>query len=194
LGLISGLGWLLSLTFLGQEAPGVPISDLVGSQLRLQFQPPSAYADVLAQLSALLLPVLWFQILGSLVLTLFFALYYRRTVTAVLAQMAQGLAQIEQGYLAYRLPPPAWQDELHQIVDSFNHMADSLERSHHEVAAYQQNFEARVERRTAELAGEIELRKELELHQGIHIQEERARIARETHDGLLQTLLGVRSG
>ena len=41
----------------------------------------------------------------------------------------------------------------------------------------------------AELAGEIELRKDLELHQGV--QKERARIARESHDGLLQTLLGV---
>ena len=190
LGLISGLGWLLSLTFLGQEAPGVPISDLVGSQLQLQFQPPLAYVEVLAQLSALLLPVLWFQILGSLVLTLFFALYYRRTATAALAQIAQGLAQVEQGHLAYRLTPPAWQDELRQIVDSFNHMAGSLERSQQEVVAYQQNLEAMVQRRTAQLTQEIELRKNLELHQGI--QEERARIARETHDGLLQTLMGVR--
>jgi signal transduction histidine kinase len=190
LGLISGLGWLLSLTFLGQEAPGVPISDLVGSQLRLKFQPPPAYAGVLAQLSALLLPVLWFQILGSLALTFFFALYYRRTVTAALEQMAQGLAQIEQGHLAYRLSPPPWQDELRQIVDSFNHMARSLERSQQEVKAYQQNLEDMVERRTAQLIHEIELRKNLELHQGI--QEERTRIARETHDGLLQTLLGVR--
>jgi len=111
-------------------------------------------------------------------------------VTAALEQMAQGLAQIEQGHLAFRLPPPAWQDELRQIADSFNHMADSLERSQQEVAAYQQNLEAMVEQRTAQLAQEIELRRDLELHQGI--QEERARIARESHDGLLQTLLGVR--
>lgn len=83
-----------------------------------------------------------------------------------------------------------WNDEFGQIANSFNQMAHSLENSSQEIGAYQNHLQELVEQRTTELGLEIESRKNLELHQSI--QEERARIARDSHDGLLQTLLGVR--
>jgi len=190
LGLVSVLGWLISLAFLRIEGAGIPISAIIGSQMPFEFVTPPAYRQLATHLSSLLQPLVGFEVIGSLFFVIFFALYYRRTVTASVQQLLHSFGQIEQEKLAYRMTPLPWEDEFSQIVRSFNRMAQSLEQSGLEIRTYQLHLQELVEQRTAELGQEIEVRKNLELQQAI--QDERSRIARESHDGLLQSLLGVR--
>ncbi len=190
LGLISVLGWIVTLTFLRYQAPEIDPIQIFGTQMQVQFVTAALYRPQARMLSNLLSPLLWFAVGGTLFYVLLYTTYYRRTLQSSLAQIINSFGQVQQGNLAYRIPGSTWQDEFSQIGVSFNQMAHSLEESSQEVYAYQTHLQELVEQRTQELGREIESRKNLELHQAI--QEERARIARESHDGLLQTLLGVR--
>ncbi len=191
LGLVSLLGWIITLTFLRQAAPGVPPAQVFGAQMRAQFfVTPAAYRDLAQQLSDLLLPLLWFALIGSFFFMWANILYYRRTLKVALAQISGGFEQVQRGNLAYRIPATDWQDEFSQIVASFNETTAALEGANQELTTYQQHLQDLVDQRTAELGREMALRQHLEIRQAI--QDERARIAQETHDGLLQTLMAVR--
>lgn len=191
LGLISVLGWIITLTFLRQQAVDIHPVQIFGSQMRSQlFVVPEIYRPLAGMLSDLLAPLLPFALVGTLFFVLAYTAYYRSTLQATLSHLINGFHQVQTGNLAHRIPDITWQDEFSQIGLSFNQMTASLEEANRELQTYQQHLQELVEQRTAELRREIEIRKDLELYQGI--QEERARIARETHDGLLQTLLGVR--
>lgn len=199
-GLVSVMGWVITLSYVHQLGDPIAIYDIaiydiaiydvVGSQFNLLFTTPPQHQALAATLSRLLQPLIWFEIGGSLIFVLIFASFYRRTLKVTLRQIIGGFEEIQRGNLAYRLSPLPWDDEFSHIVLSFNRMAYSLERSNDEVQTYQAHLEDLVTQRTAQLAHEIEVRKNLEVRQGI--QAERARIARDTHDGLLQTLLGLR--
>ena len=188
--LISVLGWIVTLTFLKYQAPGIDPIQIFGTQMQTHFVTSAPYRPLAELLSDLLAPLLWFALGGSLFYMLLYTTYYRRTLQSSLAQIIDSFRQVQQGNLAYRIPPSTWQDEFSQIGVSFNQMTDSLDQANQELTAYQQGLEELVERRTAQLGQEMELRKNLELRQGI--QDERERIAQETHDGMLQTLMGVR--
>ena len=191
LGLVSLLGWIITLTYLRQEAPGVHPDQVFGSQMQAQFfVTPAAYRDLARGLSDLLAPLLWFELTGSFFFMGANILYYRRTLKVSLSQIIGGFEQAQRGNLAYRIPATGWQDEFSQIVAAFNRTTAALEQANTELRIYQQHLQALVDQRTAELGREMELRRRLELRQAI--QDERARIAQETHDGLLQTLMGVR--
>lgn len=184
------LAWGISLTFLAQELPGVAYAQVFGSAQQPDYVMPLAYRDTALRLGDLLRVVIWFQIGGSLVFLAASALYYRRTIIDALSQLLLGFEQAKQGNLAHRIPQLAWQDEFSHLASAFNGMAGALQSSSQEVQRYQDNLEDLVEERTQQLADEIEQRKALEVMQGI--QAERNRIAQETHDGLLQSLAGVR--
>lgn len=188
--LISVLGWIVTLTFLRYQVPGIDPIQIFGTQMQTHFVTSAPYRPQAALLSDLLAPLLWFALGGSLVYVLLFTTYYRRTLQSSLDQIINSFRQVQQGNLAYRLPPSTWQDEFSQIGVSFNQMTDSLDDANQELTAYQHGLEDLIQRRTAQLSQEMELRKGLELRQGI--QDERERIAQETHDGMLQTLMGVR--
>lgn len=189
--LISILGWIVTVTFLRQQAPAVSPAAMFGAQMQAQFfVTPAAYHPLAEQLSNLLTPLLWFAVAGSLLFGWAYSFYYRGVVQPPLRQIIDGFRQVEQERLDVRIPPLPWQDEFSQIVVSFNQMAASLEHSHRQVRAYQQHLQELVDQRTAKLQQEMELRKGLEVRQAI--QDERTRIAQETHDGLLQSLMGVR--
>jgi signal transduction histidine kinase len=191
LGLISLLGWIVSLTFLKVQLPGVPVAQIVGAQMRtLFFTTPAANRPAAQMLSELLLPILWFGLGGSLVFVLIYIAYYRTTLNRSISHIVQGFRQVQQGNLAYRIPESDWQDDFSQIGISFNQMTAALEQNRRELDTYQQHLQTLVAKRTEELRHQMEIRKQLELRQGI--QDERTRIAQETHDGLLQTLMGVR--
>ena len=190
LGLISVLGWIITLTFLRYQAPGIDPIQIFGTQMEVLFVTPTRYHPQAKMLSDLLFPLLWFAVGGSLFFVLLYTTYYRRTLQNSLARIINSFGQVQRGNLAYRIPDSTWQDEFSQIGASFNRMAQALEESSQEVLSFQTHLQELVEQRTAELGRAIEARKNLELHQAI--QEERARIARDSHDGLLQTLLGVR--
>lgn len=184
------LSWGISLTYLAQELPGVPYAQVFGSAQQPDFVIPAPYRTTAHQLGELLLTLIWFQVGGSLLFLAASAIYYRRTIIDALTELLVGFEQAEHGNLAYRIPRLAWQDEFSRIATAFNSMAQALQTSSQEVQRYQEELERLVEERTAALGEEIALRKDRELQQAI--QDERARISRETHDGLLQTLAGVR--
>lgn len=191
LALVSLLGWIATVTFLAQQARQIDPAAVFGTQMQAQFfVTPAAYQGLAQQLSNLLAPLLGFAVLGSLLFMGAYTFYYHRVVEPPLRQIVAGFHAVEQGDLAVRIPPLPWQDEFSQIVVSFNQMASSLEHNDQELRAYQQHLQALVDQRTAELTQEMNLRKELEVRQAI--QDERTRIAQETHDGLLQSLMGVR--
>lgn len=184
------LSWGISLTYLAQELPGVSYAQVFGSTQQPDFVIPPPYRETAHRLSELLSAVIWFQIGGTLIFLLVSAVYYRGTIINALTELLAGFEQAEQGNLSYRIPGLAWQDEFSRIATAFNRMAESLQASSEAVRRYQEGLEELVEERTEALSEEIALRKDRELQQAI--QEERARISRETHDGLLQTLAGVR--
>lgn len=191
LALISVLGWIITLTFLNQQAVAVNPVFVFGTQMQAQFfVTPEPYRHLSAMLSELLTPLLGFAVGGSLVFIWLYTAYYRNTLKNSLGQIITGFQSVQQGNLAYRIPPITWQDEFSQIGTSFNQMTAALQDAYEALYTYQDHLETLVEQRTAQLEQEMELRKRLELRQGI--QEERTRIAQETHDGLLQTLMGVR--
>lgn len=184
------LSWGISLTFLSQEAPGVAYAQIFGSAQQPDFVIPAPYRETATHLSELLSTIVWFQIGGTLIFLLASAVYYRGTIINALTELLAGFEQAEQGNLSYRIPGLAWQDEFSRIAGAFNRMAAALQATNQEVQRYQAELENLVAERTTALAEEIALRKDRELQQAI--QEERARISRETHDGLMQTLAGVR--
>lgn len=190
LGLISVLGWIFTLTFLRYQAPGIDPIQIFGTQMEVLFVTSTRYHPQAKMLSDLLFPLLGFAVGGSLFFVLLYTTYYRRTLQSSLARIIDSFGQVQRGDLSHRIPDSTWQDEFSQIGTSFNRMAQALEESSREVLSFQTHLQELVDVRTTELGREIEARKNLELHQAI--QEERARIARESHDGLLQTLLGVR--
>lgn len=187
---VHALSWGISLAYLGQTLPGVPYAEIFGSAQQPDFVVPGPYREVAQQLGELLLILIWFEIGGSLTFLLASAIYYRRTIIDALTELLAGFEQVEQGNLAHRIPRLAWQDEFSRIATAFNTMTDTLQMSSQEVQRYQAELEELVEKRTRQLAEEIEQRKALEVMQGI--QAERNRIAQETHDGLLQSLAGIR--
>ncbi|HRJ40563.1 MAG: sensor histidine kinase [Caldilineaceae bacterium] len=188
--LCHSLAWSISLIYLDQKLPGIPYAHILGSAQQPDFAIAMAYRETARGLSELLFAIICFQIGGTLVFGLLSAVYYRGTLINALSVLLTGFEQAERGNLAYRIPPLEWQDEFGRIAAAFNHMAESLEASRQAVLHYQEGLEDLIEERTAALAEEIALRKDGELRQAI--QEERARISRETHDGLLQSLAGVR--
>jgi signal transduction histidine kinase len=190
LGLISVLGWIVTLTFLNYQAPGIDPMQIFGTQMQTHFVTSALYRPQAKMLSELLSPLLWFAVGGSLIYLLLYTTYYRRTLQSSLGQIIGSFGQVQQGNLSHRIPGSTWEDEFSQIGVAFNQMAQTLEESSLEVSAYQTHLQELVDQRTQELGREIESRKNQELHRAI--QEERARIARESHDGLLQTLMGVR--
>ncbi len=188
--LIAAVGWIVAVTFLGQQAPQVSPANVFGTQVEAQFfVTPAAYSELAQQLSDLLAPLLWFTVVSSFLFVLAYIFYFDRVLHPPLRQIIESFHKVEQGELAVRIPPPPWQDEFSQIVASFNQMAASLEHTDQELRAHQEHLQALVDQRTAELMQEMNLRKELEVRQAI--QDERTRIAQETHDGLLQSLMGV---
>lgn len=191
LGLISVLGWLVTLTYLHHQAPTAPPLLVFGNQIQSQFFiTPATYRPLAQMLSNLLTPLIWFAIVGTFVFIGLYTSYYRSTLNESLEQIFEGFRQVQQGNLAHRLPVSTWQDELNQVGISFNQMVSSLEEANQALHAYQQHLQLLVDQRTAELGREMELRRRLELRQAV--QDERSRIAQETHDGLLQSMMGIR--
>jgi signal transduction histidine kinase len=191
LGLISVLGWLITLTYLNHQAPDVYPSLVFGNQMQAQFFiTPAAHRPLAQMLNNLLAPLVGFAVVGSFVFARLYTMYYRSTFNESLVQIFEGFRQVQQGNLAHRLPVLTWQDEFSRIGIAFNQMVMSLEQANQVLHVYQQHLQDLVHEGTAELSREMELRSQLELHYAV--QDERSRIAQETHDGLLQSLMGVR--
>ena len=183
------LGWVISSIFLRLELPGVPIPAIIGSGSNPDFILDPAYLPVVSRLHQLLLPLLWFLIIGSALFVLAFWLYYRRYEATAFRAILTGIGKLEAGDLSYRISG-YWTGEAGRIANAFNAMAESLMQINAELNRYQIGLEEVIVTRTRQLAVEIEQRKERELQSAI--QEERARIAREAHDSTLQSLLAVR--
>jgi signal transduction histidine kinase len=64
---------------------------------------------------------------GALVIG--FGLYLRRSVIRPVVHLSRAARRIEEGELGARVPPSPWRNELGQLTDSFNRMAERLEES-----------------------------------------------------------------
>lgn len=189
LSLTATLGWLITVVFVQMEQPTVALESIVGSLVAVDFVVSESYRPIAERLHMLLLPVFWFQLLGSLLFIIGYRLYYRLQINSTIVEILHGIERIEHGHLDYRIPV-ASQDELGTIGAAFNGMAGSLQDANQALVTYQAGLETTIAERTAQLQTEIEQRKAKELVDAI--ANERARIAREAHDGILQSLLMIR--
>jgi two-component system, NarL family, sensor histidine kinase UhpB len=94
--------------------------------------------------------------------------------------IADGLARIEQGDLAFRLPPLAG-FEAHAIGGAFNRMAQAVEDK------------VRAERKARDAETRLEERREMASLADQRVEEERRLIAHELHDEFGQSVTAIRS-
>ena len=94
--------------------------------------------------------------------------------------IANGLERIQQGDLAFRLPPLAG-NEAHAIGAAFNRMAQSLQDK------------VLVERKAHEAEARLEERREMASLADQRVEEERRLIAHELHDEFGQSVTAIRS-
>ena len=186
----STLGWLIATVVLGQAVPGVPIQTIIGSVSQTNFQLDMQYEPALQHLHEILLPMLWFVIGGSIAFVVGYRAYYRLFIAPPFNHLMAGIERLERGELAFQIEDKN-EDEFGRIANALNRMANSLRSAEYELAHYQANLEQTLEARTEQLRGEIEQRKDGELH--IALRDERNRIARDAHDGILQNMLALRA-
>jgi two-component system sensor histidine kinase UhpB len=94
--------------------------------------------------------------------------------------IADGLERIQQGDLAYRLPPLAG-DEAKTIGSAFNRMAQAVEDKVH------------AERQARDAEARLEERREMASLADQRVEEERRLIAHELHDEFGQSVTAIRS-
>ena len=184
--LASGLGWVLSLAFLiqtGLDAQLATPQELTNAFIENQSTVPQ-------QLSQILLPVLGFEIISSILFVIGFTLLFRFSVRDRIQAILRALDLIQSGDFSQQIPIKRQSAEIERIATAINEMSVSLEASQTLMLNYQTELENEVTERTNALERETEQRKLIELKQAI--QEERRRIARETHDGAIQSLNAIR--
>ncbi len=188
LGLASILGWVFALRYSETIAPDLDLAHL-NAHFSFGF---STFIETLpyrADIHMLLLPVAYFVVIGSFVVGLALLAYYRRILINPLSNILSGIKAVEGGNLDAQITT-FQNDELGQIAVAFNNMSRRISRTNDSFKRYQARLEEIVEQRTDALLQESEQRKVLEIQQAI--QTERERIARETHDGLMQRIAGTK--
>jgi two-component system sensor histidine kinase UhpB len=103
-----------------------------------------------------------------------------KRVLAPVPVIANGLERIQQGDLAFRLPPLAG-NEAHAIGAAFNRMAQSLQDK------------VLAERKAHEAEARLEERREMASLADQRVEEERRLIAHELHDEFGQSVTAIRS-
>ncbi|HZO23847.1 MAG TPA: ATP-binding protein [Steroidobacteraceae bacterium] len=146
-----------------------------GVQLVVEANPSRAILDAWDDLTRL------FEI-GTIMLVLVsgLAFWLVGRALAPFPVIAMGLARIEAGDLAFRLPPLAGA-EAHAIGAAFNQMAQAVQDK------------VRVERQAREAESRLEERRELARLVEQRIEEERRLIAHELHDEFGQSVTAIRS-
>lgn len=183
------LGWLITVVFVELDLPGVNLEAVVGSNEDVLFVVDAVYVPMAQRLDTVLRPIMWFQILGSLVFVLGYQLYYRTQIQRAISAILYGIDEFAHERFDHRIPVTL-QDELGTIAAAFNQLGDTISRSRQALRAYQEDLETMVADRTAALRAEIDQRLDRELQ--ATLEEERARVAREAHDGVLQSLYTIR--
>jgi len=146
-----------------------------GELLVVQAQPSRAVLDAwdeVTRLSAIAASM--FIIVNGL------AFWSVKRALAPVPVIANGLERIQQGDLAFRLPPLAG-NEAHAIGAAFNRMAQSLQDK------------VLVERKAHDAEARLEERREMASLADQRVEEERRLIAHELHDEFGQSVTAIRS-
>lgn len=86
-----------------------------------------------------------------IVLVGFVALWLGRSIVRPIKILTQLSGEIADGYLRKRIPPHTANDELGDLAQSFNQMANNLEQSQNTLLAEREGLAGMVQQRTAEL-------------------------------------------
>jgi signal transduction histidine kinase len=189
LSLTATLGWLVTIAFVQMELPSAPLESAIGAVSDVGFVVDAVYRPTAERLHTLLLPVFWFQLIGSVLFVVGYQLYYRLQINRSITEILYGIEQLEQGRFDYRIPI-GLQDELGTIGIAFNQMAAAVLQANSALRDYQAGLEATIDARTAALEAAIEQRRAHELRAAV--VDERERIARDAHDSILQNLHTIR--
>jgi two-component system sensor histidine kinase UhpB len=146
-----------------------------GEQLVVEANPSRALLDAWDDLSRLF-------IMGAVMLVVVngLAFWLVGRALAPFPIIATGLARVEQGDLAFRLPPLAG-DEAHSIGSAFNRMAQAVQDK------------VQAERRAREAQTQLEEGRELARLVEQRLEEERRLIAHELHDEFGQSVTAIRA-
>ncbi len=146
-----------------------------GAELLVEANPSRAILDAWDDLTRLFL-------LGALMLVLVngLAFWLVGRALAPFPVIATGLARVEQGDLAFRLPPLSGA-EAHAIGAAFNRMAQAVQGK------------VQAERRAREAQTQLEEGRELARLVEQRVEEERRLIAHELHDEFGQSVTAIRS-
>ncbi len=186
--LITIVSWFWTASFIQHVAPDINLTHLnphldLGAENFLEAQVHRRSFHETQR------PLIWIAVLGSLITGLSLSRYYNYVLTNPLTNILSSIQAVKSGNYQTQITHYR-KDELGQIATEFNSMAQRISRTSISLKRYQSRLEEIVEQRTESLLIETEQRKTLEIHQAI--QAERERIARETHDGLMQRLAGTR--
>jgi two-component system, NarL family, sensor histidine kinase UhpB len=146
-----------------------------GLRLVVEAQPSRSVLDAWDDISQLFLIAV-----GMLVLVNGVAFWSVAHVLKPFPIIAGGLERIQQGDLAYRLPPLAG-FEAHAIGTAFNRMAQAVEDK------------VRAERQARDAETRLEERREMASLADQRVEEERRLIAHELHDEFGQSVTAIRS-
>jgi two-component system, NtrC family, sensor kinase len=91
-----------------------------------------------------------YAILGTIVVMMASAFFLSITVHRPVRRLREGTRQISAGQFEYRIPVLS-RDEIGELAQAFNEMAQSLEQAEQENRRWSQTLEGRVEEKTAEL-------------------------------------------
>jgi nitrogen fixation/metabolism regulation signal transduction histidine kinase len=148
---VAGQGYMLTHAVLpdgGRVEVAMPVPISLTSQIAQLAQDRNRYERLAGERRSLRIFYTGYLLLATLAVLFgatWLALHLSKMVTGPMGELAAATQEISRGNLAYRVhaPQPPGRDEIGNLVDSFNRMAQELEANRTQIEASRRELEAR---------------------------------------------------